>query len=407
MDKNKIEIIEGGITAPSGFLASGVNCQIKIGRMKKDLALVYSKSMPSAAGVFTTNKVKAAPVLLTQELIASGNIQGLVINSANANACTGEKGLQDARKMGRIAAHALGLKEEDVGVFSTGVIGMPLPMERVEQGICEAAEILSVEGHKDAAEAIMTTDTRIKECAVQINVAGSTVRIGGMAKGSGMIHPNMATMLGFITTDAAIEPSLLQKILKRNVELTFNMITVDGDTSTNDSLVVLANGLARNPMLENETSLGIAEFEEGLHYVMRYLAKEIARDGEGATKLVQVEVVNASTREDANMVAKAVAGSNLVKTAIFGEDANWGRILAAVGYSGADFSPELVDIYLGDVKVSENGAALNFHEDAAAQVLRGQEVTIRIDLKSGDKSAIAWTCDLTCDYIKINANYRT
>lgn len=402
-----VKVIDGGVTAAAGFLAAGVNCEVKEGRKKRDLALIYSTKRADAAGVFTTNRVKAAPVLLTQERISRGTLQAIVVNSGNANACTGEQGLKDAREMGRVAADALGLQEEDVGVASTGVIGLPLPMERIRRGILEAARILSRDGHRDAAEAIMTTDTRLKECAVQVEVGGSIVRIGGMAKGSGMIHPNMATMLAFVTTDASIEPSLLQSLLRRIVDRTFNMVTVDGDTSTNDSLLVLANGLAGNPKMKDGTSPGLARFEEGLYYVLRHLAREVARDGEGATRLVEVQVRGGLTYQDARAVAKAVAGSNLVKTAIFGEDANWGRILAAAGYSGAEIDPWKVDIYLGDVKVAENGAALPFDEGAASQALRGEEVRILVDLKAGEWAATAWTCDLTYDYIKINASYRT
>jgi glutamate N-acetyltransferase/amino-acid N-acetyltransferase len=402
-----MKIIEGGVTAPEGFLAAGVKCEVKKGRDKKDLAIIYSEERAVAAGVFTRNLVKAAPVILTEKLVAQGSLQALVINSGNANACTGEQGMEDARQMAHLTAQALGIDSQSVGVASTGVIGAPLPMDRIEKGIKDAAGLLSRDGHTDAALAIMTTDTRKKECAVQVQVGGKTVTIGGMAKGSGMIHPNMATMLGFVTTDVAIEPTLLKNLVKKGTDRTFNMITVDGDTSTNDTLVVLANGLAGNATLQDETSEDMAQFEAGLYHVLEYLAKEIARDGEGATKFIEINVKGAKSYHEGRQVAKSVAGSNLVKTAIFGQDANWGRILAAVGYSGATIDPNKVDIYLGHVKVAENGAGLAFDEDEALAVLRETDVTITIDLKSGSSSATSWTCDLTFDYIKINADYRT
>jgi len=400
----EIHAIEGGITAPRGFLAAGVHAGIK--RQKKDIAIVYSERPCSAAGMFTTNRVKAAPLLVTKERLNGGPIRAIVVNSGNANACTGERGLEDARAMASLCARALGVGEAEVLVASTGVIGVPLPMEKIAAGIDQAARALSVEGAHDAALGILTTDTRTKEVAVQCDVDGVTFRIGGMAKGSGMIHPNMATMLAFLSTDAAVAPEFLDEQLRAAVDVTFNMITVDGDTSTNDMVLILANGAEERARIEPGTPLAAA-FSRALRLVCTELAKMIAADGEGATKLIEVRVRGARTERDARLVVKAVSGSSLVKTAVYGEDANWGRILCATGYSGAEFDPERTTVYLGDVKVFEHGVPVAFDEAEAKRALSGSSVTITVDLGEGEAEATGWTCDLTYDYVKINASYRT
>lgn len=399
-----IKRIDGGVTAPKGFLASGVTAHIK--KDKKDLAVIYSETPASAAGVFTTNRVKAAPLLVSMQNIADGRAQAVVVNSGNANACTGEQGLQNAQQMVKTAAECLKLQPEDVIVTSTGVIGVQLPMDKITAGIEKAVAELSRDGGHKAAKAIMTTDTVEKEIAVSFKLGEAKVVIGAMAKGSGMIHPNMATMLGFITSDAQICPAMLDKALRQVVNQTFNMITVDGDTSTNDMVVALANGMAGNKMIDTENE-DYNTFKEALQYICEHLAKSIARDGEGATKLIEIQVVNAYTEEDAKKAAKAVANSNLVKTAIYGEDANWGRIICAVGYSGANFEPDKIDIYIGDVKTAEQGCALGFSEEKAKEVLMQEEVLIKVDMHVGTASAKAWTCDFSYDYVKINASYRT
>lgn len=405
------QVVDGGVTAPQGFQAAGVSAGIKKNG-KRDLALIYAEKPCSAAGVFTQNLVKAAPVLLDMEHLekTQGRAQAIVVNSGNANACTGAQGRQDALTMAELAAAKLGLAPEEVLVASTGVIGQPLPMEKVKQGIELAVAALSKAGGREAVEAIMTTDTKPKEIAVSFSLQGREVTLGAMAKGAGMIHPNMATMLCFITTDAAVAPEALHRALQRAVDATFNMLTVDGDTSTNDSVLVLANGLAGNEEL-NEGSDGYEDFVEALTYVCRDLARKIAADGEGATKLLEVVVKNAPSLQDARLVAKAVASSNLVKTALFGEDANWGRVLCAAGYSGARFDPEKVDIYLqsraGRIQTAARGAGLPFDEEAAARILKEQEITFVLDLQAGDAEATAYSCDFSYDYVRINADYRT
>jgi glutamate N-acetyltransferase/amino-acid N-acetyltransferase len=381
-----------------------VSAGIKNG--KKDVAVIFSDREAAAAGVFTTNRVKAAPVQLTMRHIESGRARAVVVNSGNANACNGPRGLEDARAMAARAGELLGVPAQQVLVGSTGVIGQPLPMDKVLPGIERAVAELSREGGLDAAEAIMTTDIFAKEAAVTLELGGRETVVGGMAKGSGMIHPNMATMLGFITTDAAIAPGWLGKALLQAVERTFNMITVDGDTSTNDMVVALANGAAGNRVIDGEGP-DFTAFCAALEEVCRNLAVAIARDGEGATKLLEVRVRGARTERDARTAARAVAASNLVKSAVFGEDANWGRVLCAVGYSGADFDPDAVDVFIGDEKVAENGAALPFSEERAARALAGKHVVITIDMKTGDAGATAWGCDLTYDYVRINGSYRT
>jgi glutamate N-acetyltransferase/amino-acid N-acetyltransferase len=398
------EIADGGVTSPQGFLATGVKAYIK--KDKKDLAVIYSEVPAAAAGVFTTNKVKAAPLLVTKEHIKNGRARAVVVNAGNANACTGEQGFDNAVATAQRAGELLKIDPHDVIVTSTGVIGVQLPMDRVLAGVEKAVSKLGRDGGAKAAKAIMTTDTIPKEIAVEFIIGGKKTVIGAMAKGSGMIHPNMATMLGFVTTDTAVSPALLDRALRYAVNRTFNMVTVDGDTSTNDMVVVLANGLAGNPKITAEDEDYIA-FRDALLYVCTYLARMIARDGEGATKLVEVRVVNAASEEDAKKAAKAVANSNLVKTAIFGEDANWGRIICAVGYSGAEFDPARVDISIGDEKMCQDGTPLNFSEERAKKILEQDEVTILVDMKNGTAEAVAWTCDFSYDYVKINADYRT
>lgn len=404
----EIEVIEGSITSPKGFLASGIFAGIK--KSKKDLALIYSEKKANAAAAFTTNKVKAAPILLDMKNIENGEAQAIVINSGNANACTGEKGYEDAIKMAKKTAEVLRINEDDVLVCSTGVIGVPLPMDKVLTGIELAEKSLGREGGYDAAQAIMTTDTFTKTIAVKFYIDGKAITMAGIAKGSGMIHPNMATMLSFITTDANITKTALNKALKKSVQKTYNMISVDGDMSTNDTVIVLANGEAQNKLIEENTK-EFDIFYKALELVNKTLAKLIAKDGEGATKFMEVNVVNAKSEEDARLAAKAVVNSNLVKTAVFGEDANWGRILAAVGYSGIDFDFSKVDINLksikGEIKVCENGGYIFFDEEYAKEILKEKEITITIDMKAGEHSATSWGCDLSYEYVKINGSYRT
>jgi len=340
------------------------------------------------------------------ERIAVGRAQAVVVNSGNANACNGEQGMRDALAMTAEAAEALSIPEDTVLVASTGVIGGKMPMDKVLPGIRAAAGQVSKDGGPLAAEAIMTTDTFPKEAAVRLELGGKWVTVGGMAKGSGMIHPNMATMLCFITTDAAISPACLKQALKYTIDRSFNMVTVDGDTSTNDMAVIMANGIAGNREIEGEGQ-DYALFLAALTEVCTRLAVAIARDGEGATKLIEVEVINAATEEDARLAARAVAGSTLFKAAVFGRDANWGRVICAAGYSGADFDPERVDIFLGDEQVAKDGGSLEFSEERALGILSGDTVKVTLDFKTGQFSAIAWGCDLTYDYVKINADYRT
>ena len=402
--QDKIKEVAGGITAARGYLAAGIRSGCKNG--KRDLALLYSRKPAAVAGVFTQNKVKAHPLLLTRERVAKGIARAVVINSGNANACNGSGGMEDARKMTAEVSRLMGMEEESVVVASTGVIGQPMPMDKIISGIEVAVSELNAGGGADAAEAIMTTDTVIKETAVALEMGGVRVTIGGMAKGSGMIHPNMATMLGFITTDAVVSPEALKAALGYAVERSFNMITVDGDTSTNDMVLVMANGAAGGPELSTDSKEFIV-FQKALLEVCTRLAKMVARDGEGATKLLEVKVSNAGTEEDARLAAKAVASSSLVKSAVFGRDANWGRILCAVGYSGAHFDPQQVDIFIGAEQVAKAGGALNFSEENALQILSAGEVVIAVDLKTGRFGATAWGCDLTYDYVKINADYRS
>ncbi|MDX9871258.1 MAG: bifunctional glutamate N-acetyltransferase/amino-acid acetyltransferase ArgJ [Clostridia bacterium] len=399
-------IADGGITAPQGFKAGAAQAAVKkAGRY--DLAVVASEVSAIAAGVFTTNKFQAAPVLVSRRHLQQESAWGFVVNSGCANACTGEPGLQDAVKMAQDTAQGLGCKPEAILVASTGVIGVPLPLERVTAGIAAACGNLSREHGELAAQAILTTDTFKKELAVKYEEEGKTVTLGAMAKGSGMIHPDMATMLGFVTTDAAITKDCLQQALCEANSYSFNMITVDRDTSTNDSLFILANGQAGNPVIDSAESAAYGRFLDALTYLCTELAKLIAKDGEGATKLIEVRVQGAKTLQDARLAARSIAASNLVKAAIFGADANWGRIVCALGYSGADFDPALADVYIGDLAMAQNGQGLNFDEEKAARLLKEDAVVLKVVLKQGPADATAWGCDLTYDYVKINGDYRT
>lgn len=393
---------DGNVTTPQGFKAAAAHCGLK--RKRLDLALLYSELPAACAGAFTTNLVKAAPIRWSQKVVAGGVCRAVVINSGNANACTGSRGEHDAARMAEMVAAKCGCAPEQVIVGSTGVIGVPLDMTKVKNGIDEAYDHLSAQGGQLATEAILTTDTIPKHLAVEVRLSGGTVTLGGMAKGSGMIHPNMATMMAYVTTDAQIEAASLQKALSASVNRSYNMISVDGDTSTNDMAIVLANG-ASGVVVASEEDMRV--FQEALDYINIELAKMIARDGEGATKLIEVCVEGARSLEDARKIARSISTSNLVKTAIFGEDANWGRVLCAAGYSGAQFVPDKVDIYLGDVQVAKQGGSLPFDEAKAKLVLQKSDVRILLQLHDGEHNAIAWTCDFTYDYVKINATYRS
>ena len=407
-----MEIITGGVTAAKGFLAAGVEAGIKY-QNRKDMAMVYSKTPCRAAGVFTTNVVKAAPVLWDKEVVESEwEAQAIVVNSGIANACTGKLGYEYCRETAGAAADALEISPQSVLICSTGVIGMQLPMEKMTEGVRMLAKAIKPgeEAGTDAAKAIMTTDTRNKQVAVKVTIGGKEVTIGGMCKGSGMIHPNMCTMLAFVTTDVNISKKLLQEALSADVQDTFNMVSVDGDTSTNDTLLVLANGQAGNPEI-TEKGADYDTFVEALHYVNETLAKKIAGDGEGATALFEVKVIHADNKEDAKTLAKSVITSSLTKAALFGHDANWGRILCALGYSGAKFDPEAIELYLessaGKILIFKDGMAADYSEEEATRILSCSEVTALVVMKMGEAEATAWGCDLTYDYVKINADYRS
>jgi len=406
MRRKIMKVLAGSVTAPQGFLAQGVYAGIKKDD-KNDLALIYSEYPCRAAGVFTTNVVRAACIDFNRRQLQDGQARAIVANSGNANACTGEQGGEDTLAMAALTAECLGIEPREVLVASTGVIGVNMPMEQVEAGIIAAANTLSHAGDANAALAIMTTDLVNKEIAVEITIGGKAVRIGAMAKGSGMIHPNMATMLGFITTDAAISSNCLQIMLTDVVEKSFNMISVDGDTSTNDMVLILANGQAGNPVIEDPSSQEGLTFYQALEYMAVYLAKMIARDGEGANHLIEVKVNHAADEETARTIARSITSSSLTKAAVFGLDANWGRILAAAGYSGAIFDPGRVDIYLGQEMVARDGMGLTFDEEKARRELEKDTVTILVDLKAGEASATAWGCDLSYEYVRINAAYRS
>ena len=404
--------IEGGVTAAKGFEAAAAAAGIKY-QDRTDMALIYSEKACKVAGTFTTNVVKAAPVKWDKNVVDSGmKSQAVIVNSGIANACTGEEGMSYCKETAKEAAKVLGVDARSVLVGSTGVIGMQLPMDRVKEGIRKLAEAKKpdLESGTQAAQAIMTTDTKKKEVAVTIEIGDVTVTIGGMAKGSGMIHPNMCTMLAFITTDAKISKKALQAALSEDVEDTYNMISVDGDTSTNDTVLLLANGAAGNEKIRYGT-WEYEAFKNALHYVNETLAKEMAGDGEGATALFEAKVIGADTKAQAKKLAKSIVCSNLTKAAIAGHDANWGRILCAMGYSGAQFDPEKVDLYFeseaGNLKIIENGVALDYSEEKATEILSQPKVTAIADIKEGDVEATAWGCDLTHGYIDINADYRS
>ena len=412
MSEKKITRIEGGVTAAEGFEAAAAAAGIKY-QGRDDMALIYSGTPCRAAGTFTTNVVKAPPVKWDQKIVAEAPyVQAVVVNSGIANACTGAEGYGYCKETAEEAAKVLGVPETAVLVASTGVIGMQLPMDRLKKGISLLKEAKGEGAEKGtaAAKAIMTTDTVHKEIAVQVELGGKTVTIGGMCKGSGMIHPNMCTMLAFVTTDAAISKEMLQRAVSADVKDTYNMISVDGDTSTNDTLLVLANGLAGNPEITEENE-DYRTFAAALNEVNTYLAKKMAGDGEGATALFEVKIVGAESKEQAVTLSKSVVTSSLVKAAIYGHDANWGRILCAMGYSGAQFAPEKVDLFFesaaGRIQIIENGVAVDYSEEEATRILSEPEVTAIADVKMGTASAVAWGCDLTYDYVKINADYRS
>lgn len=404
--------INGGITAPKGFLASGLNAGIK-NQTKKDMAMVFSSTPCAAAGVFTTNLVKAAPVKWDKELVTtSPYVQAVVVNSGIANACTGAEGLGYCADTAAEAASALNIPKTAVLVASTGVIGKQLPIDKIKSGVTALSKVLgsSREDAKLAAEAIMTTDTKSKEVACTLELGGKQVTVAGMCKGSGMIHPNMCTMLCFVTTDVAISHELLQKALSDDVVDTFNMISVDGDTSTNDTVLVMANGQAENTPITKEGE-DYKTFCEALHFIMLELSKKIAGDGEGCTCLFEATVIGAKDKNQARTIAKSVVCSSLTKAAVFGHDANWGRILCAMGYSGAQFDPEVVDIWLeskaGTIKIVENGIATDYSEETATKILSEEEVIAKMDIKEGNETATAFGCDLTYEYVKINGDYRS
>lgn len=407
-----MKIINGGVTAAKGYQAASVAAGIKY-QDRKDMALIYSEVPCTAAGTFTRNIVKAAPVRWDQEVVKnSKGVQAIIVNSGIANACTGAMGMENNKAMAEAVAEKLKLTADMVLTASTGVIGKQLNMEPVFNGINQLVSTLAttIEAGTLAAEAIMTTDTCKKELAVQFEIDGKTVTVGGMSKGSGMIHPNMGTMLAFLTSDVAISKELLQEALYEDVQSTYNMISIDGDTSTNDSCFLLANGLAGNTVITTKDD-NYYRFVEVLNVVNTALAKQMAGDGEGATKLLEVKVVNAVSKAEAITLSKSVATSSLVKTAVYGNDANWGRILCALGYAGVDFDPDKVDLYIesvdGKLKLVEDGIEADYSEEYATKILSSKEVCAIIDMKMGEAMATAWGCDLTYDYIKINADYRS
>ncbi len=407
-----MKVITGGVTAAKGFEAAGVEAAIKY-KNRKDMAMVYSQKPCVLAGTFTTNVVKAAPVLWDKKVVEESPFgQAVIINAGIANACTGAEGYSYCDATAKAAAKALNIPEDSVLVASTGVIGMQLPIDRITAGVERLAQAKAdtLEAGTLAAEAIMTTDTISKQVAVEVEIGGVTVTVGGMSKGSGMIHPNMCTMLGFVTTDAVITKEALTKAVKEDVVDTFNMISVDGDTSTNDTLLLMANGMAGNPEIQVDTP-EYETFQAALHYVNETLAKMMAGDGEGATALLEVKVIGADSKENARTLSKSVVCSSLVKAMIYGHDANAGRILCALGYSGVQFDPEKIDLYFeskaGKIKIYEDGVSTGYDEDVATKILSEPEVTVLVDMKMGDETATAWGCDLTYDYVKINADYRS
>ncbi len=408
-----MKIIKGGICAPKGFFASATEANIKY-KNRTDMAMIFSKVPAISAGTYTTNLVKAAPVLWDRKITDSGTyVNAIVINSGIANACTKDEGMEYCRQSAKKAASELGVEENSILLASTGVIGMQLPIEKICTGIESLSNSLeqSENAANEAAKAIMTTDTVSKEIAIEFEISGKTVKMGAMCKGSGMIHPNMCTMLGFITTDVNISKELLLKALREDVVDTFNMVSVDGDTSTNDSLIILANGLADNEKIACESSEEYKVFKSNLNFVTTSLSKMIAGDGEGATALFEVVVEGAKTKETARTLAKSVVTSSLTKAAIFGHDANWGRILCALGYSGEKFDPDNMELYFesenGKILIYKDGVSVGFDEEKATKILSAKEVRALVKLNMGDFSATAWGCDLTFDYVKINADYRS
>ena len=404
-----MESVKGGVCAAKGFKASGIHCGIRKNRTKRDLALIYSEKPANAAAVYTTNLVKGAPLTVTKAHLTDGKAQAVICNSGNANTCNAN-GVEIAEQMSELLANELNISAQDVIVASTGVIGQPLDIEPVKNGIPSLVGGLSYDNGSAAAEAIMTTDTRLKEAAVSFNIGGKECHIGGIAKGSGMIHPNMATMLVFITTDCAISSEMLQKALSSDIQSTFNMISIDGDTSTNDMVTVLANGMAGNDEITGEGE-AFDIFMRALNTVNIYLCRLIAGDGEGATKLIECKVNGAKDESTAKTVAKSVICSSLTKAAMFGADANWGRVLCAIGYSGADVDTAKIDVAFksakGEIAVCKNGSGIPFSEEKAKEILLENEIEILVGLNSGEGRAAAWGCDLTYDYVKINGDYRT
>ena len=408
-----MKIIKGGICAPKGFLASATEANIKY-KNRTDMAMIFSKVPAISAGVYTTNLVKAAPVLWDRKITDSEtDVNAIIINSGIANACTKDEGMEYCKQSAKKAASELGVEENSILLASTGVIGMQLPIDKICAGIESLSNSLeqSEKAANEAAKAIMTTDTVSKEIAIEFEISGKTVKMGAMCKGSGMIHPNMCTMLGFITTDVNISKELILKALREDVVDTFNMVSVDGDTSTNDSLIILANGLADNEKIVNENSEEYKVFKSNLNFVTTALSKMIAGDGEGATALFEVVVEGAKTKETARTLAKSVVTSSLTKAAIFGHDANWGRILCALGYSGEKFDPDNMELYFesenGKILIYKDGVSVGFDEEKATKILSAKEVRALVKLNMGDFSATAWGCDLTFDYVKINADYRS
>ena len=403
-----MKIIEGGICAAKGFTASGVHCGIRKNKTKKDLALIISETRAATAAVYTTNLVKGAPLTVTKNHIADGYAQAVICNSGNANTCNAN-GIEIAEAMSDLVAEKTGISAKDVVVASTGVIGQPLDITPIAEGMDALVKGLG-NNSKDAAEGIMTTDTKLKEISVSFEIDGVECKIGGIAKGSGMIHPNMATMLVFITTDCAVTPQMLGKALSTDIQNTFNMVSVDGDTSTNDMVSILANGMAGNKLIDKEDE-NYAKFMEALNTVTVYLCQKIAGDGEGATKLLECKVTGSSDVATAKTIAKSVICSSLLKAAMFGADANWGRVLCAIGYSGADVDVNKIDVAFrspkGTIEVCKNGAGVEFSEEIAKEILLEEKIEILIELNSGNECATAWGCDLTYDYVKINGDYRT
>ncbi len=404
-----MEIINGGVCAAKGFLANGIHSGIRKNKSKKDLALIYSEKKATCASVYTTNKVKGAPLTVTKENISDGYAQAVICNSGNANTCNAN-GIEIATEMCDLLGKELGIDSKDVVVASTGVIGQPLDIAPIANGIPSLVKGLGKDKSQDAAEGIMTTDTRLKEIAISFMVGGKECKIGGIAKGSGMIHPNMATMLVFITTDCNISAKMLQKALSTDIQSTFNMVSVDGDTSTNDMVTILANGMAENVQIASEGE-DFDAFMKALNTLTIYLCRKIAGDGEGATKLLECTVDGAKDEKNAKIIAKSVICSSLVKSAMFGSDANWGRVLCAIGYSGAEVDVNKVFVSFvsdkGEISVCENGAGVDFSEEKAKEILLEDEITIKITLGDGEGNATAWGCDLTYDYVKINGDYRT